>query len=239
MPHASIRINVPLLSALVDSMPCVMVKKKRAPYGARPTGRVCSSLLAMFGYFNAALFAGALPAEDVVLTISRKRFARGYFAATSWRQADGKMIHEIALTPGAFANRSREATASTLVHEMVHCWQQFYGLPGKGAYHNAQWAKKMEELGLMPSSTGEPGGARRGVCVSHYVLEGGAFERAFKAMPEEIWLALVPLADEPERKERAVRRDGKLAWACGAGSACGGKRRSAFGVTSAASRSPG
>ncbi len=200
-----------------------MPRNKRAPYGALPTGRVGAALVALFQHFNSKLFDGALPADDVILTISRKRFARGFFAATSWRQSRGKTIHEIALTPGGFANRSRRETASTLVHEMAHCWQQIYGRPGKNAYHNAQWAKKMEQVGLMPSDTGEPGGARRGVRVTHYVIDGGPFDIAFKALPGNLWLAFTPLADEAPRKERVPRRDGKIAWSCGCGERAWGK----------------
>jgi hypothetical protein len=43
---------------------------------------------------------------------------------------------------------------STLVHEMVHVWQETYGNPSRRGYHNRQWAEKMREVGLQPSSTG-------------------------------------------------------------------------------------
>jgi hypothetical protein len=46
----------------------------------------------------------------------------------------------------------------------------------------------MEELGLMPSSTAAPGGDRTGQRVSHYIIDGGAFARAFDAMPAECLL---------------------------------------------------
>jgi hypothetical protein len=39
----------------------------------------------------------------------------------------------------------------------------------------------MERVGLMPSSTGEPGGKRTGQKVSHYILADGPFARAFAA----------------------------------------------------------
>src|SRR5690606_37233909 len=47
----------------------------------------------------------------------------------------------------------------------------------RGNYHNKEWADKMEQVGLMPSNTGEPGGKRTGDRMTHYILQGGAFER--------------------------------------------------------------
>ncbi len=46
----------------------------------------------------------------------------------------------------------------------------------------------MESVGLMPSTTAAPGGARVGQSVSHYVIERGPFDRAFKAMPRDYLL---------------------------------------------------
>ena len=70
----------------------------------------------------------------------------------------------------------------TLVHEMVHLWQAHFGKPGRGRYHNGQWADKMEAIGLMPSSTGKPGGQRTGDCMADYAIEGGRFLQACAAL---------------------------------------------------------
>src|SRR5262249_21985901 len=48
----------------------------------------------------------------------------------------------------------------------------------RNRYHNREWADKMEEVGLIPSATGLPGGKRTGQRVTHYVLDGGPFVRA-------------------------------------------------------------
>ena len=53
-----------------------------------------------------------------------------------------------------------------------------FGNPGRGRYHNHEWADKMEALGLMPTDSGEPGGRRVGQCVTHYIMEGGRFTLA-------------------------------------------------------------
>jgi hypothetical protein len=66
-------------------------------------------------------------------------------------------------------------TLSTLVHEMAHVWQHAHGKPSRNGYHNAQWAAKMDALGLVPSDTGQPGGKRTGQKCSHYIEKGGPF----------------------------------------------------------------
>jgi hypothetical protein len=67
---------------------------------------------------------------------------------------------------------------STLVHEMVHHRQFTFGKPGKNGHHNKQWADMMDEVGLEPTSTGAPGGARTGRKVTHMIVPGGPFEVA-------------------------------------------------------------
>lgn len=47
-----------------------------------------------------------------------------------------------------------------LTYEMVHLYQHHFGDPGRGRYLNKEWGNKMESIGLMPSSTGRPGGRR-------------------------------------------------------------------------------
>jgi hypothetical protein len=48
----------------------------------------------------------------------------------------------------------------------------------RSGYHNRQWADKMDAIGLCPSDTGQPGGARTGQGVSHYIVAGGPFDQA-------------------------------------------------------------
>ena len=67
---------------------------------------------------------------------------------------------------------------STLVHEMTHLWQHHCGKPGRGRYHNRQWAERMKAIGLHPSRTGKAGGEETGDCMNHYIVPGGPFEVA-------------------------------------------------------------
>lgn len=62
-----------------------------------------------------------------------------------------------------------------MVHEMVHLWQFQYGNPSQKAYHNKEWADKMESIGLMPSNTGRVGGKRTGQKMDDYPIKGGLF----------------------------------------------------------------
>ena len=61
---------------------------------------------------------------------------------------------------------------------MVHAWQFHFGLPSEGHYHNKEWAQKMMDIGLMPSDTGEPGGAIVGRNMSDFIMKQGAFMQA-------------------------------------------------------------
>ena len=74
----------------------------------------------------------------------------------------------------------------TLVHEMCHQWQHELGNPSRSGYHNKEWGNKMKEVGLYPSSTGQPGGRQTGQQVSHFIVEGGAFDVAFALMQDDI-----------------------------------------------------
>jgi SprT-like family len=145
-----------------------------------------SGLQEAYDHFNAELFEGGL--VDVFITYQRHSHSKGYFSADrfSGRQiAFGK--HELALNPDAFIGRTDEQITSTLVHEMVHCWQQQYGKPGSRGYHNKEWAQKMKLVGLQPSNSGAVGGKETGQQMSHYVITGGLFAEAFAKLAATGW----------------------------------------------------
>jgi predicted SprT family Zn-dependent metalloprotease len=147
---------------------------------ADPTRQTYAALQAAARHFNKTLFGGRLP--PCLITFQRRANTFGYFASDRFEHRGGKTTtHELALNPVHFNERSPEATLSTLVHEMVHAKQKAFGKPGRGRYHNAEWAGMMEEIGLMPSSTGAPGGKRTGDRVSHWIVPGGPFDRVCRA----------------------------------------------------------
>lgn len=132
--------------------------------------------------FNTRLFENILPSCLITLR-SSSGMVSGYFSGERYghRELD-TVTDEIALNPRHFSKRSDIEILSTLVHEMVHLWQEHFGKPGRKPYHNKEWANQMESIGLMPSDTGMLGGKRTGDRMSHYVIPNGRFERATKRL---------------------------------------------------------
>jgi SprT-like family. len=133
-----------------------------------------------YRFFNHRLFDDALPV--CLITFQRQARLMGYVAFKRWVNNDGKVVDELAINPAYFANYPLISILQTLCHEMVHVWQEHFGKPSRGGYHNLEWATKMQSVGLMPSSTGESGGATVGQVMSDYVIEGGPFERACREL---------------------------------------------------------
>lgn len=183
-----------------------------------PTPQQIAAFQAMFDHYNAELFDDALP--QVILNFSRKAKALGFFAPERWQRASGEesdasqSIHEISINPSYLKRAEPKEIAQTLVHEMVHLWQQEHGSPGRRGYHNREWADKMEAVGLMPSSTGAEGGKRTGQRMSDYPIEGGAFEKAFDSLPESARFPWV--CDDLQPKK--PRKSSKTKFTC---SGCG------------------
>jgi predicted SprT family Zn-dependent metalloprotease len=130
-----------------------------------------------FRYFNDELFGGKL--SPCLITLQSRARSRGYYSPKGFsnRNTDAT-TDEISLNPVHFEGRSDEEVLSVLVHEMVHKYQDEHGNPGRGRYHNREWAELMMVRGLMPSCTGEPGGKKTGQRVSHYIIKGGLFQLA-------------------------------------------------------------
>lgn len=139
----------------------------------KPTVKTYAELQLAYDTFNARLFGGLLP--ECLITLQREKRTYGYFSADRFGNRNGETVDEIALNPSYFAVVPLVEIMQTLAHEMVHLWQHHFGSPGRGRYHNGEWADKMEALGLMPSSTGKPGGKRTGDCIADYPLDGGLF----------------------------------------------------------------
>ena len=148
---------------------------------SNPTQRTYTSLDAAYEHFNRELFDGQLPA--CLITMQRHKGAYGYFSGGRFASTANPqdVTDEIALNPAHFAGRTTDKTLSTLVHEMVHLWQHHFGKPSRTGYHNKEWAVKMRSVGLIPSDTTQPGGKETGQKVSHYIEQGGRFERACTA----------------------------------------------------------
>ena len=156
-----------------------------------PTAQTYAALQAAFDYFNQHLFAGSLP--PCLITLRSSPRAHGYLHSRRFVNRAGEQVDELGINPGYFALQSLEEVLSTVVHEMVHHWQQHHGKPSRSVAHNAEWAAKMASIGLQPSATGRPGGKRTGQQMSDYILPGGAFLAACAGLPPEA--AVLPWLD--------------------------------------------
>ncbi len=133
-----------------------------------------------YDFFNAQLFDNALP--SCLITLQREKRTLGYYSWNRFVNAQGEQIDELAMNPSYFGVRTIAETLSTLCHEQVHTFQFHFGTPSRNGYHNKEWANKMEEIGLVPSNTGQIGGKRTGQQMTHYIKKGGKFEKACKKL---------------------------------------------------------
>jgi predicted SprT family Zn-dependent metalloprotease len=170
----------------------------------------------MYDYLNVEFFDGEL--SPCILNFSRKSKAYGFFAPDRWENG-GEIASEISLNPHYLSQRDPQDIVATLLHELCHKWQHDFGKPSRSGYHNKEWAAKMEEVGLIPSSTGKPGGKRTGQRVSHYIEVGGVFAQAFQAMPEEYWFPWVCAPEYSEsgkaKGKGASKAKLKVKYSCG------------------------
>lgn len=141
-----------------------------------PTVREYDTFQQAYDFLNQRLFGNVLP--PVLITLQRKSHSYGYFHAENFKAREGQdAIDELAMNPDGFAGRTDREILSTLTHEMAHVWQQRCGQPPRRCYHDRQWAAKMKEIGLQPSSTGAPGGKETGQKMTHYIISGGPFDQ--------------------------------------------------------------
>ena len=166
-----------------------------------PTLQSYAELQSAFDFYNRTLFDDALP--NCMITLQREKRTYGYFSSRRFVNRDGQSTtDEIAINPAYFGILPLTEILQTMVHEMVHAWQAHFGKPGRRRYHNEEWAKKMESVGLMPSSTGKPGGSRTGERVADYVIEGGLFlqvtEEFLSTGFQVSWIDRYPPVNPPE-----------------------------------------
>jgi hypothetical protein len=188
--------------------------------GIMPTQETYEQLQTAYDYLNTALIEKFLQNRllHCLITLQRHRGTYGYFAPKRFGRKDGQRTDEMALNPEHFVDGTQEIL-STLAHEMVHMWQHHFGKPGRGRYHNSEWAAKMRHIGLHPSDTGKEGGKQTGDCVSHYVVADGPFARTVKKLLDsgfEITWA--------EVKATELSSSGDGAGQDGAGGSLSGKR---------------
>jgi len=176
-----------------------------------PTEETYKPLTAAYDFLNKELFDSKLP--TCLITMQRKGKAKGYFHAESFetRKKQDIKIHEIALNPTYFKDRTDDNIFSTLLHEMVHLWQEENGSAPRINYHNREWSNKMQEFGLMPSNTGQEGGRKTGRSMSHYILQGGKFDALIKKFIEN---NAILYQDRPVLKITVSKKKNKIKYIC-------------------------
>ena len=147
-----------------------------------PTLATYAALEQAFNHFNAELFDASLP--PCLLTLRSSPRTHGYMHRHRFVNIGGQQVDELGINPGYFAIQTPEEVLSTVVHEMVHHWQNHFGAPSISNPHNREWAARMEAIGLMPSHTGLPGGKRTGRSMSDYILPEGSFIQSAKRLIE-------------------------------------------------------
>lgn len=159
---------------------------------SKPTHETYTEFQTAYDFFNQELFGNQLP--DCLITYQRKAKTKGYFADGRFENIEnGKIIDEIAINPEYFRgeNISPKSILSTLVHEMCHLWQKYYGKPGRSRYHNQEWAEMMLMVGLHPTDDGTLTGMMTGDKVSHLIIEGGKFDKTCGQLLDSIKLLWV------------------------------------------------
>lgn len=173
----------------------------------RPTDQAYQQLQKAYDFYNDRLFDGVLP--HCLFTFHRNPKSAGYFSPARFSSKSGQKTDEIAMNIAYFAISPIEEVLSTLAHEMAHLKQEHFGIPGKKGYHNSEWATIMDEIGLIPTSTGLPGGKRVGEKMDHYIEPGGKFELAtdelLDAFFELSWYDRY-VATKPENMRRQISR---------------------------------
>ena len=165
----------------------------------KPTRETYDPLQQAYENLNRSLFEGELP--NCLITLQRSKKSYGYFCGDRFGRADGTLTDEIALNPTHFRDRPQEEVLATLAHEMVHLWQHHFGTPGRGRYHNKEWAEKMKSIGLQPTSTGKDDGPDTGDVMGHLIVPDGPFDRAVRKLLARGMVVL--WTEQPEKRPDA------------------------------------
>ncbi len=180
----------------------------------KPTQTQFAAYQKIFDYFNKRLFANSLP--DCMLSFSRRRSSsHTLYTPGQWRLESGSAKAEISLNLKQLREEEPIEVMAILVRQMVHLWQEIYGHPSGNGYYNREWAGKMEEIGLTPTSTGLPGGRRTGQGIKHYIEPGSRFAQVFEEMPPDYLWPFRPEAFEGNKRARYSEKEMYRCSGCG------------------------
>ena len=149
-----------------------------------PSVEQSTNLIAAFDYLNVNLFDNLLPRPMLIFT-RNVLVVGGYFSPQKWFNTDAIGVDEIAINANSMVEGDEIELFQVLIHEMVHQWQHHFGIPGRGGYHNRQWADKCLEIGLKPVNVNDPD-AETGDSITTVLITGGKAMVTLAKMPEDI-----------------------------------------------------
>lgn len=138
-------------------------------------------LYRIYDFYNKELFNGELP--YVVITLEKREGVRGYFSPSTFTDSK-KNIGQLCINPKYFISGNEMRVFSTIVHEMCHIYMKIKGENVVKGYHSIAWAKKMESIGLQPTSNGKKDGRKTGLSMTHLIIKGGLFENKTKELTQ-------------------------------------------------------
>lgn len=141
-----------------------------------PTEQLYKRLDSAVAFFNAKLFNSELPC--LLITVQRNQKGVAYFDPNRWGSSEGKNAHELAINSSSITSLSLLQLFTTLCQQMCVCWQYAEGSPSRRGYQNKELSEKMASIGLIPSSTGKPGGKPVGQNIGCYPAIDGPFLKA-------------------------------------------------------------
>lgn len=181
---------------------------------SKPTLLQFNALQKAYDFYNVRLFKPVfgelLPPVMLSLNDNHKNNYLGYYAFDRYIDENGTILSLINITP-EHLNRSFIKVMSTLVHEMCHHYQYNFGIKKgrRSPYHNLEYARIMERVGLICSNTGQIGGKQTGIQMTHYILEKGKFEKLTLRAPQSL-KAPFTLNKNVFRREDSDQRDDKI-----------------------------
>lgn len=110
---------------------------------------VCGYLEKIYRQLNTDMFGGEL--EEVLITVQSSSRSYGYVTCNKVWKVKGICKYELNIS-AEYLDRPIEDIVSTILHEMVHVYNQMHGIQdcSRGmTYHNKRFREKAESVGLM------------------------------------------------------------------------------------------
>jgi len=115
--------------------------------------------------------------------------------------------------PPAALRLARKSGFSPRLHHVTNC--DIVALSDVRNLIGPEWAAKMKSIGLVPSSTGAPGGKETGQKVSHYIAQGGPFAAACAELAGQgVAVSYVDLWGDEDEKTRRKKAASKTKYTC-------------------------